>query len=260
MTMRSYLGEDAAGLSQFLKSTGISSAVAARYIDAPLAAHRDAPAATGAFPLVALAQGNGARAADQAVLGEFIASHGYIVVTTDSPMVATPMTTEAEVGSFAEQQATDLARAVNTVSAWPSARKDLRFAVGHSFGARASLLMAMRDPAIRGVVSLDGGIGTATAVESFRKAPSYDASKARAPILHFYEQLDGFMKPDFALLRSLPSATTMTLLPGMHHPHFTTLGFGAAMIPELAAVSQAGPEIVESLRRLGRNLLAFLQK
>lgn len=258
MTMRSYLGSSAEGFAGFLKSAKVPDAAAARYIDAPLAAHRDAPLASGHFPVVALAQGNAETAADQAVLGEFIASHGFIVVTTDSPMIATPMSSEAEVGPLAEQQAGDLRRAVDFVSKWPSANAQVRFAIGHSFGARASLLMSMRDPSIRSVVSLDGGIGTATAADSFRKAPSFDASKATAPILHFYEELDTFMKPDFTLLQSLPAHATLTALPGMHHSHFTSIGFGAATIPELAAVTQAGSEIGESLRRMGRDLLAFL--
>jgi dienelactone hydrolase len=260
MTLRAYFGKGADELSQFLKSAKLPDAAAARYLDAPLAAHRDAPAAAGAFPIVALAQGNAQTAGDQAVLGEFIASHGFIVVTTDSPMIATPMSSEAEVGPMAEQQAVELGHAVDAVSAWPSAKRDARFAVGHSFGARAALLMAMRDPSIRGVVSLDGGIGTATASDVFRKAPSYDASRARAPILHFYEDLDAFMKPDFTLLQSLPAPLTRTPLAGMHHAHFTTVGFGAAIIPELAALTSAGPQIGESLRRMGSDILAFLQK
>ena len=260
MTLRACLGKAAGELSELLKSAKVSDAAAARYLDAPLAARRDAPAAAGSFPIIALAQGNAQTAGDQAVLGEFIASHGFIVVTTDSPMVATPMSSEAEVGPLAERQAAELGRAVDTVSGWPSAKRDARFAIGHSFGARAALLMAMRDPSVRGIVSLDGGIGTATASDSFRKAPSYDASKARAPILHFFEEQDAFMKPDFALLRSLPAPLTATALADMHHSHFTTIGFGAAMVPELAALTSAGPRIGDSLRRMGSEIIAFLQK
>jgi pimeloyl-ACP methyl ester carboxylesterase len=35
------------------------------------------------------------------------------------------------------------------------------FVLAHSFGARAALLFAMHDPSVAGLVSLDGGIGTA---------------------------------------------------------------------------------------------------
>lgn len=259
MTLTDYLGNDAEGFAGFLKSTGLSDGATARYLTTPLAARRDAPVQSGAFPVVALSQGNAQQAADQAVLGEILASHGYLVVTTNSPMMATPMTSLDQVGEFAERQARDLAQALETVATWPSAKSGIRFAIGHSFGARAALLLAMRDSRVRGLVSLDGGIGTATASGAFMKAPSFDATKATAPVLHFYEELDAFMAPDFTLLKLLPAPLTLRSLPGLHHGHFTTIGFGAAAIPELAEVTKAGPEIRQSLIRLVQEMLAFLK-
>ena len=259
MTLTDYLGKDAEGFAGFLKSTGVSDRATARYLTTPLAARRDAPVQSGAFPVVALCQGNAQQAADQAVLGEILASHGYLVVTTNSPMMATPMTSLDQVGEFAERQARDLAHALDAVVAWPSARSEVRFAIGHSFGARAALLLAMRDSRVRGLVSLDGGIGTATASGAFMKAPSFDRARATAPILHFYEELDAFMAPDFTLLKLLPAPLTLRSLPGLHHGHFTTIGFGAAAFPELAEVTKAGPEIRQSLTRLVQEMLAFLK-
>lgn len=259
LSMRGYLGAGASEFAGFLTSAKVSETGVARYLDSPMAARRDAPAAAGAFPIIALAQGNAQVAADQAVLGEFLASQGFIVVTTASPMRLTPMKSEDEVGRFAETQANDLSRAIDAVSTWPSARSSVRFVVGHSFGARAALLLAMRDPKVRGVISLDGGIGTATGLDSYRRAPSFDANKASAPILHFYEALDEFMKPDFTLLKSLPARLTLRPLAGMHHSHFTSIGFGAAAMPELAALTKAGPEIRQSLRTMADEVLAFLQ-
>jgi dienelactone hydrolase len=258
MTMKSYLGAGAEAFSGVLRSAKVPDPSVRAYVDAELLAVPNAPPASGSFPIVALAQGNAEMAADQAVLAEFLASHGYIVVTADSPMIATPMATEDEVGPMAERQAVELSRVVDAVLNWPSARRSVRFAAGHSFGARAALLMAMRDTSIRGVISLDGGIGTATAADSFRRAPAFAAAKATAPILHFYEELDDFMKPDFSLLRGLPAKLTLTLLPGMHHAHFTSIGFGAAAIPALASLTEAGPELGASLRRLGRDILSFM--
>lgn len=260
MTMRAYLGADADGFAAFMKSAKVPDAATNRYLDGALAARRDATPATGSFPIIAFGQGNAQTAADQAVLGEFLASHGYLVVTTASPMIATPMTREDEVPVLAEQQAADLGRGVQAVSRWPSARGSVRFAIGHSFGARAALLLLMRDPGIQALVSLDGGIGTSTAVADFRRAASFDPVKAAAPVLHFYEELDAFMTPDFSLLKSLPGQVTLRPLPGMHHLHFTTIGFGAAVIPDLAAVTKAGPEIRASLTQMAQETLAFLRE
>lgn len=52
-----------------------------------------------------IAHGNGQDAADQAVLAEFFASHGYVVASVPSPMKKHPMTGESQIGAFAEEQA-----------------------------------------------------------------------------------------------------------------------------------------------------------
>ncbi len=260
MTYRAYLGRDADGFSAFLTSAGLPTRVSSRYLESPMAAVRDARPVPGSFPIVMVAQGNGHQAADQAVLCEYLASHGYLVVTTTSPMVATPMTREDEVGPFAERQAGDLMRAADAVAAWPTADAGVRFSAGHSFGARAALLVAMRDARVRGVISLDGGIGTATAVTSYRAAPSFAAARATAAILHFYEELDEQMAPDFALLRSLPMTPTLRRVPGLHHIHFTTLGFASSAFPELRGLTKGGDELPESMRTVARDVLAFLDR
>ncbi len=57
-------------------------------------------------------QGNQEGAIDQAVVAEYLASHGYLVVTTPSPMRRTPMQADSEVGRAAERQALELGRAL----------------------------------------------------------------------------------------------------------------------------------------------------
>jgi len=250
-----------AGLSSFMEQHGIPRSAAERYAGAPLLARRDAMARRGRFPVILIAQGNQQGAIDQAVLAEYLASHGYVVATTPSPMRRAPMTADSQVGPSAERQARDLEQALAVVGRRPAA--DLRRVgvLGHSFGARAALLLAMREPRVAALVSLDGGIGTATAMESFRRAPSFDTTRARAPILHFYEELDDFMHPDFALLRSLPARDlVLERVTGMHHIHFATLGFGAATIPEMAVATRADAQEPESLRHVAERTLAYFRE
>jgi dienelactone hydrolase len=260
MTLASYLGAGTEDFIGFLKSAKLPGTAIDAYVNAPMQARTGAAPTAGVFPIIAMGQGNGERAVDQAVLCEWLASYGFIVVTSDSPMVATPMRTEDEVGPFAERQATDMSNAMAAAAAWPSANGDVRWAMGHSFGSRAALLVAMRDARVKGVVSFDGGIGTATASAAFKAAPSFDAAKATAPILHFYERLDTFMAPEFSLLDALPAKLTRVELPGMHHAHFTSIGFGSAVIPELANLTKAGPELQASLQKMAEQTLAFISK
>jgi len=259
MRFDSYLGEESAGLASFLANTGISSVTIDSLFDSRLFASSGRSPIDRLFPLVLVAQGNGGSVIDQVVLCEYLASRGFVVVTTPSPMRETPLEREEQVGDFAQRQADDLAGAASAVASVLPVDTTHIGIVGHSFGARAALLLAMRNPRVRALVSLDGGIGTGTAVAAFRRAPSFDDTAKLPPILHFYEELDAFMTPDFTLLEALET-TELMLEPteGMHHVHFTTYGFAAGVFPELAAATKATPETVEGIVGVTRRTAEFL--
>ncbi len=259
IVFRDYLADDGKSLASFLAQTGVASSTIDSLLASPLYATQSAPPLDREAPLVLVAQGNGQDAADQAVLCEYLASQGFVVATTPSPMLRIPLEREDQVGVLAETQASELAAAIGMVSA--AFRVDLKRlgVVGHSFGARAALLLAMRDPRVRAIVSLDGGIGTASAVEPFRRAQSFDAGARIPPLLHFYEELDPFMAPDFTLLRSLHMAKLqLEKTEGMHHAHFTTYGFAAAAFRGIAEVTHAAPSTARSLRDVTEQTAAFL--
>jgi dienelactone hydrolase len=257
MHFRDYLGADASDLEKFLHERGISSPGIESFVGAHVYATRDATVARGKYPLVLIAQGNGQDAADQAVLAEFLASHGYVVASVPSPMKKHPMTGESQIGTFAEEQASALARARGVAMRVVRIEKNRQAVVGHSFGARAALLLAARDRNIRAIVSLDGGIGTATGNQYLK----FDRQAKLPPLLHIYEELDPFMKPDFTFLKELRT-TSLTTTPttDMHHIHFTTYGFAAAAIQEVATVTKAGPHIRESVAGRAQLVLTFLDE
>jgi len=223
------------GFSDVLVAHGAPRASVSAWLDAAMLATGDAPPAGGRFPLVLVAQGNGQTLHDQAPLAEYLASYGYVVASVPSPMrIAGPLTGEREMGARAEEQAADLAFVLARMAGRPDVADGRLGVVGHSFGARAALLLAMREPRIAALVSLDGGIGTATGRESLASQPSYAPSAMRGSILHLYERLDPFMAPDFALLRSLSSADRWLVeVPAMHHHHFASLGAVSVTEPGL---------------------------
>ena len=240
LRFRDYLDNKLQDLASFLAQTGAHGAT----IDSLFASVLYAVAAPRpidrSFPLVLIAQGNGEDVADQVVLCEYLASRGFVVAATPSPMLRVPLEREDQVGELAEMQTSDLRAAITAVAAVVRVDSQHVGVVGHSFGARAAVLLAMRDPRIRAIVSLDGGIGTSTAVEPFTRAPSFRANAPLPPLLHFYETEDAFMKPDFGLLKSLRVADlTLVHVEAMHHVHFTTYGFEAALFPEIAAPTHA---------------------
>jgi dienelactone hydrolase len=249
-----------AAYRRFLASNGVPEAGVAAWMEAPLAAHRDAPAVRAPSPLVLIAQGNGGAVQDQAVLGEFLASHGFVVATCPSPVrLGARMESDADVLPVAEAQALDLAFALDVL------RRDRRVhthglgLVGYSFGARAALLLAARQPAAKALVSLDGGIGTASG-GPWLTPSALDRARFRVPILHVYEEVEAFMRPDFTLLDSLAGAEQLRLkVTGLHHMDLITLGFASAALPELGMPAPERAALGERLAATFTYALRFLQ-
>ena len=150
--------------------------------------------------------------------------------------VTGPLTEESQVGVRAAEQATDLADAAAHLR---SERRDI-------------------DPGILALVSLDGGIGTATARASMEAVPDFHAAKARMPLLHFYETLDEYMAPDFRLLRTLPSAQRWTQRAALRHHLFTSLGAVAESHPALRQALGFTDESHGVYREILHQTLTFL--
>jgi dienelactone hydrolase len=225
------------GFAAFLASHGADPTAVTTWLGSPMLATSDARPAAGRFAVVLVAQGNEQTLHDQAPLCEYLASHGFVVASAPSPMrTSGPLTDVERGGARAQEQAVDLAMVLARVATRADADSTRVGVVGHSFGARAGLLLAMHDRRVGALVSLDGGIGTAAGRSSLEHAAWFSVGAARAPILHLYERLDPFMTPDFALLRSLGSSERWLVdAPAMHHHHFSSLGAVVTGQPALAA-------------------------
>jgi len=174
-------------------------------------------------------------------------------------MAAHPMTAESQIGAFAEEQADALDEARRMVKKRFPIRPGCEAVIGHSFGARSALLLAMRHREICGIISLDGGIGTGTGNRYLKTAPSFRRDARLPPLLHVYEDLDSSMKPDFGFLEELRfRSIVLRRTAGMHHGHFTTYGFAAAAIAEVAAMTKAGPNVRNDVVMISREILEFL--
>jgi dienelactone hydrolase len=254
------------GVGDFMKYLtlgGVPEEHARALADAAMYARRDAePLAGKKFPLVYIAQGNMQTASAQAVLGEYLASHGYVVVTTPSiTRLTKPMTSDNDIAptSFAQMQ--DIERAVAALDAWPDVDTAVPVALaGHSFGARGALMYAMHHPS-SALVSLEGGIGMATGTRAMLDDPKFDLNAQLPPVLHFYELNDARLIPDFRLLHSLRTpALELVEMKNMRHEHFTSDGFGGAMLPDIGALTKAGPNLRQDLQQFAQQTLAFLDK
>lgn len=245
---------------RFLTSAGVTASDASRLLATRMAAVSGATPAGGRFPLVLISQGNGQSAHDQAFLAEYLASHGYVVATTPSASrISGPMKSEEDIAAKAEEQAGDLAFASLQVKSRDELRREGLAVIGHSFGARPALLLAMSTPDVKALVSLDGGIGAKTGRGMLERSSLFAPNRMTAPILHFYEETDAFMAPDFDLIDSLGrSRRFLVRVVGLHHVHFSSVGALERSAPSLAAATSADEITRRAYDAVCRSTLSFL--
>jgi len=244
------------GYRAFLGRNGVPASGIDEWLQAPMLARMDAPSAAGRYPIVLVGQGMGGAVQDQAALGESLASHGYVVATTPSPVrLGAKMESEADVPAMAEEQARDLEVALAVVAPRGVADPTRTAVVGYSFGARPALLLAGRHPAWRALVSLDGGIGSADA-KGWLAPHALDRGALRLPILHVYEEEDENARPDFELLASLVHAPrTLARAAGLRHLDFITFGLASATMPALGGVDAQRAATLHAVFALTRGFL-----
>ena len=252
-----------ARLKKFVTSMGNSEVAVGQWMDMPVAASWDAPRAPGRFPLVVIAQGNYHSAYNQAVLGEYLASHGYVVATSPSPLVLEETPDSASLLTRARRQAADIEYVVDALRSRAGV-DPLRVAVvAHSFGARAAFVAAADGAPFRAFVSLDGGIANKLGNDWLAGTP-FDTAQLRIPLLHIYQDRDSTVQPDFALVRRWHRADrNLVRVDDMYHQYFTALGFVAAVDTALHVgppVANLGMKVGGVVQMTGAFLDAVLQR
>lgn len=122
----------------------------------PMHAVRDARPEGGKFPVVIYAPSFAAYAIENADLCEYLASHGYIVLSSPSMGAHTrSMTVDME---GAEAQAADISYLIGYASTLPQADTSNTAVVGFSWGGLSNVLAAAKDERIRALVSWDGSV------------------------------------------------------------------------------------------------------
>jgi tetratricopeptide (TPR) repeat protein len=143
-------------------------------------ARRDAPPADGRFPLIV---GGLEGAAPASGLAEYLASHGYVVLTSPSlPRTATEQVTQPQVAL--ETQTRNLEVVYSIARELPFADARRIALIGYNFDGMAALAHQMRNMTASAVVSMDGWEAKDSA-RILQASPYYDVTRVRVPYLLF---------------------------------------------------------------------------
>lgn len=230
-----------------MKGRGATAAQVARLLATPTAAVPEARPAPGRFPLVIYAH---VEPAGSGVTAEYLASQGYVVAVI--PWKGTYAYDLDVAASGVETQAQDIAFVKSALAADTRVDAGNIAVVGMSFGAMGAVALAMRDPSIDAVASLDGGIGSPT-VRLLQANPYYAPVRLAVPLAHLYSP----DSPGGSLAWLDEIAWTMRWMrpyPGLSHADFTA----TPVQDVVAGLAPADNPHQRGFEAVNRDLLDFL--
>jgi dienelactone hydrolase len=201
----------------------------AELLEQPVRAVEDAEAAAGRFPLIVIGQGLYYESpVSHAILGELLASHGYVVAT--SPLVGThSLLVHLDVVDL-ETQVRDMEFVVRRVREESFVSPERLGLFGFDMGGMSAVVLAMRNPDVDAFVSVDAGIlyGHASHIPSGIPftSPHFDPDLLRAPWLHATQRRFAAPPPEHEGATLFEDAKHsdryLVLVDGMRHTDFTS--------------------------------------
>ena len=163
---------------------GTRRAALLRDLARPMLAVRDARAIQGSFPVVVYAPGFSGSAVENADLCEYLASHGYIVLSSAS--LGAHRRTPALTVDGLETQARDISWLIGHASTLPQADTTRVAVAGFSWGGLSNVVAAARDRRIRALVSLDGSLDGYSELVDGGKDAARNVTPARVAVPLLY--------------------------------------------------------------------------
>jgi dienelactone hydrolase len=168
----------------------------------------------GRFPLVVIAHSNPAA---ESTTAEYLASHGFVVAAVPSKGTS-ELAYHHELPDV-ETLIRDLQFVIAMAKTLPFVDGGKVGVIGMSAGSVAAVALQFRDPSVRAVVSLDGGIGENRGSLLVTQTQGYDPPRLRAPLLHLYTRDNPHL--DTSRLKSWQNSERVLVeFPRMRHGDF----------------------------------------
>ncbi|HEX8473006.1 MAG TPA: tetratricopeptide repeat protein [Pyrinomonadaceae bacterium] len=152
-----------------------------------MAAVQNAVPHNGTFPLIVYSAGLNNSSQDNVVLCEYLASHGYVVVTV--PQLGTTsldVNLKFQNALDLETQALDLQHAIGAVHDFPNIDRHRLGVIGYSVGGVVGLNLVMRDTDVDAIVTLDPTFGVTPFIKLATSSPYYAPANVRVPWMYMY--------------------------------------------------------------------------
>ena len=244
------LRTDEANRRRFFAQFGtVSDTGWARLLATPLLARRNAPAASGRFPLVI----GMLRTLSTTVTNEYLASHGYVVAMVNAFQPDNP-----DAGIGLEVAVRDMEFAVPEMRKLPFVDPTKLAALGFSGSGFSQILFAMRHPDVDAVSDLESAIFDDRVYWPLNRGWGYSVTALRVPFLHTYSVPLSKRETrisEFESMRYAPRHHYLVDAPGIHHWDFATEGMSASTV--LRIRGENGPRLQKVFETTNRYLLAF---
>ncbi|SFU14074.1 Dienelactone hydrolase [Algoriphagus locisalis] len=219
----------------------------------------------GKFPVIIYAPSYQAPSIENFALCEYLASHGYLVISSPSRGTENRWL-EGGTEKDMETQARDIEFLTQELNKVPSADLDQIATMGFSFGGLSNVLSQIRNDNIKAIVSLDGSIKYQ--YETLKKSTFFDLNKVDVPFIHFSQKdipkevleadkIDAALNTNFEFYDSLSFSDAYQLkFHNLTHSQFSTLG--VLFEQRDPRQDKSDPEIMESYKWLAVYTLNFL--
>jgi len=226
---------------------------------------KNAQALAGKYPVLIYSPSFEASSIENFVLMEYLASHGYIIVSTASKGTKSRKLNKGSVEDVLTQVA-DNEFLLNQIYKFKNTDTSKIGLIGYSFGGVANTLLAIKNKNIKTLVSLDG-------TERYRfslleQLPYFNVDDFKVPYIHFAQKdipekilkvkkIPAKLNYEFPLFDSIKNAEVYKLkMHDLTHSYFSS--FSVLFAQRDTSQDKSDKKIMESYRLVSEQTLAFL--
>lgn len=204
-----------------------------KHLEEKTTAYAKAEFGKGKFPLILYAPSYQASSIENFVLCEYLASQGFVVMSSPSKGTETRWFGNNNAKEM-ETQARDVEFLMKEAGKFPMVDHDKMAVMGFSFGGLSNIIVQNRNDNVKAIVSLDG-------TERYQyglldQSPFFDAGKIDVPYIHMAQKdipeivlkedkIDAGLNSKFQLYDSISNSKSYRLkFHNLTHSHFSMLG------------------------------------